>query len=552
MAQSFSNASFANFLGQPGDVPSAICLPLTKDPSIIRLDMDFNIYWTPVALYFPPDSSCVALLHFDGVNGGVAFPDSSILGNVWTPTAPAQTATAVAKFGTASGSFDGLTAALKTPDNSKFTLGANEFCIEQFFNCTAPLGPDRYMSGQTDAGFTGAGSAWDFGRLGSGAIRFEWEIGGNFFSIQSASLFSNLLRPGFHHAAAYRLANIMYLAIDGVIEASAPITGAINDSAASIGYGCNGDFPGSLWLGNIDEARITIGRSVYPAENFVPPVQAFGSVTANSTLCLNVNLKGNTPQSRRLDAIRSIKIDNTGNSVPIYVRFNDTRDVITAPPFTSVWMPAITNGMEFQVFATGLTFGFIPNVKIFVANFVVNPNVDPEIQKVFPQYLGSPIVQRTNTLTPGFGPPALGDQVKNGFFGANNSGGAPQQATILPASTTLTNFYYLTAMSINVNQINATNSSGGSIPTVFEFRIYDQTANVDIFRWRSFTPGVSAAGANSIALNLPIINISNQNLRLNAGHSYGIQIVSVTPSSGVLTFWGLDTTTWLAYTENAQ
>jgi len=137
------------------------------------------------------------------------------------------------------------------------------------------------------------------------------------------------------------------------------------------------------------------------------------------TAGVHVNLSGTTPNAATLDKIRSIKIDNTFSVSSIYVVFPDTDDVITCPPQTVVTMPVNTNAQKAIVYAQGLQQGYLPYTRIYFFNVAQPPSVDPAIQQVFPQYKGSPTIQRnaTEILTPGYGSPALGDQTVTYNFG---------------------------------------------------------------------------------------------------------------------------------------
>ncbi len=114
-----------------------------------------------------------------------------------------------------------------------------------------------------------------------------------------------------------------------------------------------------------------------------------------------------------IDAIRCVKIDNSGSNCPISIVFDDTLDCVTAPPNTVVWAPVVTNGYTFRVFAQNMQTGFVPQTRIFLYNTIIPPLVDPQLNSTYPQELGSATIQRSNQVTPGFGPRALGDQFAN-------------------------------------------------------------------------------------------------------------------------------------------
>lgn len=226
------------------------------------------------------DSFTKVLLPCDGTNGSTTFTDTNVGGSAhtWTAAGNAQISTAQFKFGGASALFDGTGDTVTTPDSVDFTLGASNFSIDCWFFCTAPTGVDRYIAGQVDAAFTGPGSAWDLSRNGAGdRIRFEWISGGSFVSVFSTSTFTNLVNTGWHHVEATRSGTNVYLFIDGVLEGSAVIgSTVINDSAAALGIGCAGGFGGSLWIGNIDQFRLSVGVARH-VDNFVLPTGPYST-----------------------------------------------------------------------------------------------------------------------------------------------------------------------------------------------------------------------------------------------------------------------------------
>lgn len=135
------------------------------------------------------------------------------------------------------------------------------------------------------------------------------------------------------------------------------------------------------------------------------------AANAPASLGVNVDLSGNSPNASKLDAIRSVKIDNTASYCTIYVWFTDTDDVVTCAPQTVTTMPVNTNQQKFVVIASGLLIGFLPITKVYVYNVQLPPSVDPALQLTYPQWIGSPTIQRNanQILTPGYGSPALGD-----------------------------------------------------------------------------------------------------------------------------------------------
>lgn len=88
----------------------------------------------------PYFSNVVLLLHFDGVNGGTIFTDSSASAHAWTAIGNAQTSTAQYKFGTASGYFDGSASIIKSPFSADWDFSNVDWTVEMWVYPTTVSG----------------------------------------------------------------------------------------------------------------------------------------------------------------------------------------------------------------------------------------------------------------------------------------------------------------------------------------------------------------------------------------------------------------------------
>lgn len=131
-----------------------------------------------------------------------------------------------------------------------------------------------------------------------------------------------------------------------------------------------------------------------------------------SAVAVQVQLNAGVPTGL-LDSIRGIKIDNTNSSISVSVYFPDTGDVVTCAPQSITTASVMTNQQNCYVIAQGLSAGFTPITNIYLTNFLLPNATDTQEQVTFPQYIGSPTIQRSTLLTPGFGSPALGDQFQS-------------------------------------------------------------------------------------------------------------------------------------------
>lgn len=181
-------------------------------------------------------------------------------------------------------------------------------------------------------------------------------------------------------------------------------------------------------FGSIQTARYNGIPQAMPTGLCVPSTQAPKSVTLQldwivywaqtgrpTELGVEIDLAGQTPEGFKLDKVRSIKIDNTFSTSPMYAYFPDTQDVISCPPQTVVTLPVNTNAQKVFIFAQNLTAGFLPYTIVWLFNILLPPTVDPAIQVTYPQWQGSPVIQQNfnQILTPGYNSPALGDQLQS-------------------------------------------------------------------------------------------------------------------------------------------
>jgi len=222
-----------------------------------------------------PDNNTNVLLHMNGALFATQFPDHGIYGLPFTANGNAQVDTAQFKFGGASALFDGTGDYLTTPDNAVLTLSSAPFTIECWFRCNATGGSFAILAGQGDNTGSSAGRAWMIYRTSANVLSFDVWIGGAQVSTQGRTQFTNLINTGWHHIACVRSGNTFRLYIDGLLEASNTVAGAVQDSAAVLGIATAGEFGGGsafnpLWTGWIDEFRLSVGVDRYSATADLP------------------------------------------------------------------------------------------------------------------------------------------------------------------------------------------------------------------------------------------------------------------------------------------
>jgi hypothetical protein len=213
---------------------------------------------------------------------------------------------------------------------------------------------------------------------------------------------------------------------------------------------------------------------------FAAATAKYGSTQSNVAVPVDFS-GGSSAQGGPLDKIVTCKIDNSNSYNSILVHFPDTGDTLACAPQTIVTLTACTNSNKCYVIAQGLASGFLPLTTITFYNYFVPPSVDPLLQLVYPQELGSPSIQRqgglSTILTPGYGPRALGDQFVNQNFSLGGSPGTP----LLPAVAaggfyTLTHFFGTVASNTGANDFASIEIRTGVAMTDVVFRMRGRIA----------------------------------------------------------------------------
>lgn len=214
--------------------------------------------------------------------------------------------------------------------------------------------------------------------------------------------------------------------------------------------------------------------------NWLPYWQAAGQPT---TAAVEIDLSKFTTQQVVLDRITAIKIDNTNSFCPVYVIFPDN-EIVACAPNNITTVPVITSAQRCKVVAQNLQDGFIPTTRIWFYNIFLQGFVDPLVQTTFPQWRGSPSIQRSNILTPGYASPALGDQAEQVVLALQTVNSLGLWNTPRPSG-----FIYLTGMvfnalnpqfqgSSNLSRVNLASLTSG---TLYDFRFFASDSNTANF-----------------------------------------------------------------------
>jgi len=103
--------------------------------------------------------------------------------------------------------------------------------------------------------------------------------------------------------------------------------------------------------------RLDIAWANYGASGNNQQIGVFCNLTAQGQVTGNV-----------LDAIRSVYIDNTFVSVPVYIKFPDTLYTVVCPAYSVVMAPVFTNVQQFTIYGDGFQTGELPTTAVFLSN----------------------------------------------------------------------------------------------------------------------------------------------------------------------------------------
>lgn len=216
------------------------------------------------------------LLHGDGTHGSTTFIDECGK-TVTSPSGNAQIITSDYKFGT--GCIDFINHAdgrLDVADNADWNFGAGDFTIEFWVKQISMRASNAQaiVNKRTDSGVRGP---------------FAILIPTNTRKVQlllaktTASYDVNIQTPGnvlasdtWNHVACVRSGTNVYLFVNGVLEASSTLSGALVVNTDPLRFGDTATGTDLSFGGRLDEIRITKGVARYTT-NFTPPTEAFAA-----------------------------------------------------------------------------------------------------------------------------------------------------------------------------------------------------------------------------------------------------------------------------------
>lgn len=229
----------------------------------------------------PYYASCSLLLHCNGTNNSTTFSDSGPYNLTVTSVGGTKIASAINKFGSGSGFFDGVNDYLSIPDHPGFNFGSGDFTVECWLYPTAHPAV-VYLFGQTNA----SDVAPFVIALSNGRPSIAASTNGSTW-IVNGTLATPLTLNAWTHLAAVRYGNKWSVYVNGVENVVAPSTsGTLYDSVNGLGIGADGPGAGVVsyyYKGYIDEFRVLKGVARYTG-NFTPPTTEFENIAYTQNL----------------------------------------------------------------------------------------------------------------------------------------------------------------------------------------------------------------------------------------------------------------------------
>jgi hypothetical protein len=213
------------------------------------------------------DTAQKVLLHLNGDDATTTITDSNVGGSAhtWTAAGNAQIDTAQSVFGGGSLLCDGSGDWVSAPDHADFTLGSGALTVECRVR-PAVNGTALEICGQGNSTGTAATTSFRIERIGAGNFIQALVSDGSAFTTLTGAT-TPIVTGSFYNIKLVRTGNVLSLLVNGLLEATAAFTGAVNNSANDFRVGAAGEITANTWNGWIEEFRLLVGR----ADDSAPP-----------------------------------------------------------------------------------------------------------------------------------------------------------------------------------------------------------------------------------------------------------------------------------------
>lgn len=279
----------------------------------------------------------------------------------------------------------------------------------------------------------------------------------------------------------------------------------------------------SNYVGDIQALPTNINNTKFGQQPALPPscvaltfnwAADYGASTTNSNIAVPVNIGGGGTTRQKLDNVRSVRIDNLGNPVPVYVNFPDTNYTVVAPPNSVVRENVETGQFSAFIYAEGFTTGQAGSTAVYFYNYPSSPFLDAEIEQAQTLYKASASISRGLTIyNQNFGVPALGDQTTQAILDVTSAGNTiGLMSTPLASGFIIITHIYLNLMSVGDNVV------GFITPSLF----FESTGISGVlYRWKFVSNLITDPGYRPDYV--PIYQLQGGQLKLDATQTWRLR-----------------------------
>lgn len=215
----------------------------------------------------PGPSGLISLLHFNGSHGSSTFTDET--GKIWTAQTGAQISNVESVFGGLSGSFDGASGYISTPDHADWEFGSGDFTLQGRSWFFSVAGGSNYPIICKNA-VSGFGSFLIY-KIGGTLYLFLATADGA-WDIASAVSFGTVTAGTWYAWSVSRVGTSIYMHLDGTHVNTVTSSAALWNNAEEVKIGSNGF---SYHQGYTDEFRALKGNGLYNGSNYTLDASEF-------------------------------------------------------------------------------------------------------------------------------------------------------------------------------------------------------------------------------------------------------------------------------------
>lgn len=235
---------------------------------------------------------------------------------------------------------------------------------------------------------------------------------------------------------------------------------------------------------------------------------AYGVSSVVESIGVSVNFIGQGATASLIPRLAMVYIDNTNSAVPVYVRFNDSQQIIVAQPYSTGWYPCLTNTFSATIFATGFVTGQIPITQLLFSDTFVPPFSALELQQTQVLYKASRSITRGTTIyNQDFTVPAIGDQTTQTqlYVGMANTAAVMGTPYADPYK-----YLYLTNLTVTTVRVEDA--------TARQFEFYLESTGIAgiLYDWILFCPSGSQENVN-------LYQQSGMNIKLDAQQTWRVR-----------------------------